>query len=84
MKAAPVDYERFATLLREALAATDTTGFTSAERVAHLEAERCRMLERVEHALAAALVRSGVSADVAALSALQFVAHFSAWSLASS
>ena len=83
MKAAPVvDYERFASLIRQALQATDITGMNE-EQAAHLEAERCRLLERVEHGLAAALVRSGVAPDVAALSALQFVGHFAAWTLAS-
>jgi hypothetical protein len=84
MKAASiVEYEQFAKLIRQALKATDTTGMTSDARIAHLEAERCRLLERVEHALAQALVQSGVAADVAALSAVQFVGHFAAWTLAS-
>ena len=78
-----VDYDQFARLIREALAATDTGGISSDARIAHLEAERCRLLERVEHLLAQALVRSGVAREVAALSALQFVDHFSAWALTS-
>jgi hypothetical protein len=84
MKAAPVvDYDAFAGLIRKALAATNTARFTAADKIAHMESERCRLLERVEHALAQALTRSGVAPEVAALSALQFVGHFAAWDLAS-